>query len=233
MDELIAAVSGFGARETLIVLVAFVAVYILVVILRMKSLSATRKAGDFSPARYDDDLQQSVRRKDDLDRFFVSPAAAGPSRGAEARDESRIDPKSELRPIVSKYFADQLFDSPKSTGVASFDHEKLTRLERELTSTREELDALRTSFAEVRDELRAEVERLKATQRVSPMYADSMQLALAGASAEDIAARCGIARAEAELVISLARGRTSDSGGSGTAGGGASPGGGRPRYGSY
>jgi hypothetical protein len=221
MNELIDAISGFGVRETLVVLVVLVAVYMLVVLLRMKSLksaSALRKPDELASARYDADLAQAIRRKDDLDRFFISPAAAQPSPPRQA----------EARP-VSKYFADELADSPKATGVASFDQEKLTRLERELSSTREELDALRASFAEVRDELRAEVERLKAAQRVSPMYADSLQLAIAGASAEDIAARCGIARAEAELVISLARGRAGEGGENGAK----SPGGGRPRYGSY
>lgn len=224
MSDLLAVFSEFGVRETIVLLVVFVAVYMLVVVLRMKGLSAPRKADGLSSARYDADLAQSSRRKDDLDRFYVTPPRGEPVIPA-AEPARRHDA---ARP-VSKYFAEELADPPRA-GVASFDQEKLTRLERELSATREELDALRSSFAEVRDELRAEVERLKAAQRVSPLYADSMQMAIAGASAEEIAARCGIARAEAELVLSLARGRAGESGASDHDG---PPGGGQTRYGSY
>ena len=46
---------------------------------------------------------------------------------------------------------------------------------------------------------------LRATQTVSPIYGDAMQMAAAGYDAAMIAERCGIARAEAELVVALAR----------------------------
>lgn len=197
--------SAFGVRETIVVLVALVAVYMLVVVLRMKSLSAPRKADDLSSARYDADLS---RRREDIDRFYAAP--------------KRNDPLVP-EPRVAVSFG----DAPRAP-VTSLDQEKLNRMERELAATREELDTLRSYFAEVRDELRTEVERLKATQRVSPLYADSMQMAIAGASAEEIAARCGIARAEAELVLSLARGARGDYNDNDHP-----PGGGKSRYGSY
>lgn len=54
--------------------------------------------------------------------------------------------------------------------------------------------------------LREEVAGLKAAQRVSPQYADAMALAQRGLGARDIADRCEISLAEAELVLSLSRG---------------------------
>ena len=103
----------------------------------------------------------------------------------------------------------------------------LDGLERELAATRDELDALRSAFAETRDDMRKEIEAIKATQRVSPLYGDSMEMAIAGASADEISARCGIARAEAELVLALVQARGDGQGGSDLSGGGGS------RYGSY
>ena len=40
---------------------------------------------------------------------------------------------------------------------------------------------------------------------MSPIYGDAMQLAVAGYDPALIAERCGIARAEAELVVALAK----------------------------
>lgn len=206
MSELIDVLSALGVRETIVLLVVLVAVYMLVVVLRMKALSAPRKADSLSSARYDADLS---KRRDDIDRFYAPP---------ERHD----------RPLADARISVDLREPPRAP-VTSLDQEKLNRMDRELAATREELDALRSSFAEVRDELRAEVDRLKAAQAVSPLYADSMQMAIAGASAEEIAARCGIARAEAELVLSLARGLGAGHNNDNDQ----PPGGGKSRYGSY
>lgn len=184
MDDLLEMLMAFGVRETLVVLVVLVAIYMLVVVLRMKSLPGQRRATELSSARYEDDL---AKRRVEVDRFYAA--------------DLRAEPPPAPAPVVPP----PTQESARAS-VASIDQEKIHRLERELAATRDELDALRTAFSEVRDELRAEVDRLKAAQRVSPVYADSMQMALAGASAEAIAARCGISRAEADLVLVLAKG---------------------------
>ncbi len=77
----------------------------------------------------------------------------------------------------------------------------------EVAQMREELDALRAEFAALREEMRGEAAHLKASQSVSPLYSDAMQMAMNGYAPEVIAERCGIARAEAELVIALAKNR--------------------------
>ena len=76
------------------------------------------------------------------------------------------------------------------------DHLAGTRLDLEVRQLREEVLALRRELGE-----------LKAARRVSPQYADAMALARRGYDAQGIAAECGIAVAEAELVLALSRDR--------------------------
>lgn len=78
-------------------------------------------------------------------------------------------------------------------------------VESDLAQMREELDALRGEFAALREELRHEAAHLKASQTISPLYSDAMQMAMNGYGADVIAERCGIARAEAELVVALVK----------------------------
>ena len=61
----------------------------------------------------------------------------------------------------------------------------------------------------MRDEMgrmRAEMEELRVARRVSPQYAEAMELSQRGLSAQDVADRLGISLAEAELVHALSRG---------------------------
>ena len=62
----------------------------------------------------------------------------------------------------------------------------------------------------MRDEMlqmRREMEELRAARRVSPQYAEAMELAQRGMGAQDVADRLGISLAEAELVQALSRGQ--------------------------
>ncbi|MFC5301666.1 DUF2802 domain-containing protein [Azospira restricta] len=91
------------------------------------------------------------------------------------------------------------------------DDSRLAALDGEVLALRNELSALRGELASLREELRDEVarvnERVQAAQHVAPIYGDAMQMALAGHDAATIAERCGVARAEAELVVALIRNR--------------------------
>lgn len=78
-------------------------------------------------------------------------------------------------------------------------------VEDELGQLRDEVDALRGELAALRDEIRQEVGHMRANQTVSPLYTDAMQMAQLGHDAATIAERCGIARAEAELVVALVK----------------------------
>ena len=78
-------------------------------------------------------------------------------------------------------------------------------MEQEIAQLREELDSIRGELAALRADLQQEVNVMRASQTVSPIYGDAMQMAMAGYDSQLISQRCGIARAEAELVVSLAK----------------------------
>ena len=78
-------------------------------------------------------------------------------------------------------------------------------LERELAQMRDEVDAMRGELAALRQDMLQELAHFRASQTVSPIYGDAMQMAVAGYDPVMIAERCGIARAEAELVVALAK----------------------------
>ena len=78
-------------------------------------------------------------------------------------------------------------------------------LEQELAQLRDEVDAMRGELAALRDDMLHELAHLRASQTVSPIYGDAMQMAVSGYDPAAIAERCGIARAEAELVVALAK----------------------------
>jgi hypothetical protein len=78
-------------------------------------------------------------------------------------------------------------------------------LEQEVAQLRDEVDAIRGELAALREDMLQELAHLQASQAVSPIYGDAMQMAAAGYEPAMIAERCGIARAEAELVVALAK----------------------------
>lgn len=147
-----------GLREAVIGLIALVAIYMLVVVLRMRRLR--------------------------------QPAAAQPS--APAADDAAGD--TEMPLAGDDWAAPGLADGMLTSG-----------LEQEVAMLRDEVDALRGELAALRADFQQELGHLRATQSVSPIYGDAMQMAAAGYDPATIAERCGIARAEAELVVALAK----------------------------
>lgn len=69
------------------------------------------------------------------------------------------------------------------------------------TDMETELQRMRAEMARMRQE----VEELRRAQHVSPHYAEAMELAQRGLSAQDVAARLDMSLAEAELVQALSR----------------------------
>jgi hypothetical protein len=78
-------------------------------------------------------------------------------------------------------------------------------LEQDLAQLRREIGGLRAEVQTLREEQQREMSRGHEAQNISPFYSDAMQLAMQGREADDISALCGISRAEAELVVALAR----------------------------
>ncbi len=81
-------------------------------------------------------------------------------------------------------------------------------LQREVYQLRCEVDQLRGEVLAAREDLRRQsVPSPGVAQSASPIYTDAMEMAIQGHDATTIAHRCGIARAEADLVVALARNR--------------------------
>lgn len=124
------------------------------------------------------------------------PAARAEPAGPEAPAES-----ASPEPMAWQEAPDKLARDAFMAGV-----------EAELAQLREETDALRGEVAALREELHAELGHLRASQTVSPLYSDAMQMATAGHDPATIAECCGISRAEAELVVALVKSQNPDGG---------------------
>lgn len=111
-----------------------------------------------------------------------------------------VEPIAESSPESNE--ADETW-AKASTGIS--DEALRSGLEQELEQLREEVDAMRGELAALRNDMQQELAHLRASQTVSPIYGDAMQLAASGYDPVAIAERCGIARAEAELVVALAK----------------------------
>lgn len=154
-----------GWREAVIGLIVLVAIYMMVVILRMRRLHG--KAAAPAPA--------------------AEPVVAAAPAPADEGDAAESD--TGWRATQSQLAQDAF----------------MRGVEDELMQLRDEVDALRGELAALRDEIHSEVSHMRASQTVSPIYTDAMQMAQLGHDAATIAERCGIARAEAELVVALVK----------------------------
>lgn len=85
--------------------------------------------------------------------------------------------------------------------------QRIEALERETAQLRKEVGGLRAEVLVLREEQRREHAQAQVAQNVSPLYSDAMQMAMQGHDAATISQHCGIARAEAELVVALVRNR--------------------------
>lgn len=184
-----------GLREFVLALIFFIAVYIGVVLYRMRRISGAEDA--MSPLRhagleaesFRGDQSGSLAGSNDMPAMTPAPALEPRNDFSERSNESPLDRADTVRPA-------QVFgrDATDNAGLAN-----------EVAQLRDEVDALRGALAALREDMQEEFTHMRATQSVSPVYGDAMQLAVAGYDAAMIAERCGIARAEAELVVALAR----------------------------
>ena len=170
---------SMGAREILLIVVAILAVYLVFQLIRamgVKDGDATSAAADTTP---DDDA--------------VDAPPAGTDTDAGSDTDDAVVALSDQAP------AD---DAAESFSLAL----EVRQLRRDAAQLRGEIDQLRAEQMVMRQSLSeqsAQLDAARAAQRVSPMYGEALSLVRRGMSAEDIAERCGISVAEAELVKSL------------------------------
>lgn len=178
-----AVLANLSWREALIALVALLVLYVVVVFVRWYRLKHAA-----------------------AERAVAEPAAAKSAIAAYAVEQetplkdSSDGPELLSAPSVSAFPWNE--PPPVVPGQPQLD-----ALEREVAQLRREIGGLRAEVLMLREERQREQAQAQATQHVSPMYSDAMQLALQGHDAASISAHCGIARAEAELVVALVRNR--------------------------
>lgn len=168
-----------GWREVLVGLIVLLALYMFVVVWRMRRLQRKSAAG---PAQKPEPQE---------------PAAA-------PRDEPGTTPASPASPTPAEEEA-----AWRATQARLVEETLIRGLRDEMEQVRTEVDALRGEVAALRDELSQQLGQIKATQMVSPLYNDAMQMAQIGHDASIISERCGISRAEAELVVALVKSQNS------------------------
>ena len=179
---------SFGLREAVIGLIVLVAAYMLFVLLRMRRLNegeAASAADAWEPGEvpaFDASAEPLATPAPTLDELLREPLEPAVVRRSE---RERVSPA----PVA---------------GMPRAEVEAL------LARLYEEIAVLRNEIHVLRQELGEDLAQFRATQSVSPLYNDAMQMALAGYSALMIAERCGIARAEAEMVVGLARSQQGD-----------------------
>lgn len=123
----------------------------------------------------------------------LSPSSTSPVEPIQPKRAERQVERPERR------LADSVWEPPLAPPPVD------TALRQELAQVREELDSVRGELASLREDMKQELALMRATQTVSPIYGDAMQMAMSGYDPGLIAERCGIARAEAELVVALAK----------------------------
>jgi hypothetical protein len=176
-------------RETLIAIIAVLVLYVLVAFLRMQRLKRVRE-------------KESAKKMFSAKSALLAYAAdQTPALSPELPPESppELPPVSPVR--VEPEFAWNE-PPPEIPG-----QKMIEALERKVVTLSAEVGALRAELSLVRETLEQELSQSRVTQNVSPIYSDAMQMAMQGHDATTISQHCGIARAEAELVVALVRNR--------------------------
>ena len=172
-------------REALIAIVALLAAYVIVVFVRLHRI----KQG-----KLDLSVPEQLAAKSALAAYAAEQQPAPPEVAPVAAPELLSAPSE---------FAFPWNEPPEEVQA----QQRIDALEREQTQLRKEVGSLRAEVLVLREELQRNQVQL-AQNVVSPLYSDAMQMAMQGYDAVSISEHCGIARAEADLVVALVRNRS-------------------------
>jgi hypothetical protein len=178
-------------REMLLTLVVLLAVYIVFAFLRISRLRRERQmARELSP-----DVVESAAQPRAALRETGRKTEAAPADAAAQADLAELPAAAKEQMLLRNERHSRTLELRRKVDV----------LEQDLAQLRREIGGLRAEVQTLREEQRREISKVKITQSASPFYSDAMQLATQGREAADISVLCGISRAEAELVVALAR----------------------------
>jgi hypothetical protein len=193
---------GLDWRAGIFLLLGIAVIYLVAMLRRLANIARRRPLGGEV-----DLLREPLSSRD----IAAAPSAAvspAPTFGAAA---NRPDPITgpafewaEVKDLFSETTASATVSEPPATPLATpaggfGEHlaEHLARAELEM-----EVQRMRAEIGR----MRAEMDELRMARRVSPQYAEAMELAQRGLPAQAVADRLGISLAEAELVHALSRG---------------------------
>lgn len=174
-----------GAREVLWIVVAVLAVYLVFQLIRAMGVKDADTSADAGA-----DVEAKAEALEDL---AATPAdIAADTAEDEAADDAVV--------ALSRAAPDNAAADSFSLAL------EVRQLRRDAAQLRGEIDQLRAEqlvFRQSINEQAAQLDAARAAQRVSPLYGEALALVRRGMTAEDIAERCSISVAEAELVKSL------------------------------
>lgn len=216
---------SLGWRDGILLLVAGAALYLVLMLLKLVQIGRRHPGQEPEQALEDEkvDIVSPLRRRTEIDAEPVmsptSPAYAVSAYAEEAAMEPSVsgsvnesfatqpaptfewddvkelfgDDPAQLTPAAPASSPDQ-----RSAGFGEHlaDHLARTDVETEMQRMRDEMERMRK-----------EMEDLRAARRVSPQYAEAVELVQRGLTPQDVADQLGISLAEAELVQALSRGR--------------------------
>jgi hypothetical protein len=189
-EAMAGALAHLSWREVLIAIIVLLVLYMLVAFLRMRRLKRQRAV----VATAEPHVAQAA-------------VAAYSEVQTPATDSDTLGKVAEVDELVSPALPEFPWNEPPPEIPGQ---QLIDALRRDVYQLRNEVGELRMELQLARDEMQLQVSQTQATQAtqiISPLYSDAMQMAMQGHDAATISEHCGIARAEAELVVSLVRNR--------------------------
>lgn len=197
---------SLGWREGLIAVIVLLVAYIIILYLRMRRLqlgvitspplaAQAAQAAAYAAVQESASAQGAAAAAVDPVVAVTAPSPSGSASVAAPEAPAGAEP-------ASPEFA---WNEPPAgmPGQAWIDS-----LQREVYQLRCEVDELRTEVLAAREDFRQQSRQSTGSApAAAPLYNDAMQMAIQGHDATTIAHHCGIARAEADLVVALARNR--------------------------
>jgi len=190
---------ALGWRDGILLLAAFAVVYLVVMLLKLVQIGRHPRAGrePVFPLEPVSGAEIAPESADAVPVLRGVPADAVPPAPTFANQSpAPAFEWAEVRDLFGATSASAA-EAPPQTGFGEHLAEHLARAEMEM-----EVQRMRAEM----ERMRAEMDELRLARRVSPQYAEAMELAQRGFSAQAVADRLGISLAEAELVHALSQG---------------------------
>ncbi len=191
-----------GWREGLIAIIGLLIVYIVVLYLRMRRLQHGFAAMPPLAAQSAVAAYSAIQGPAAVAALAVAePLAPAAPASEPVTAAGALDAQAQTHAAQPAFAWNE--PPPEIPGPALID-----AMQNELYQLRCEVDELRAEVLAAREDFRQQAAHSTGSpQNASPLYNDAMQMAVQGQDATAIAHHCGIARAEADLVVALARNR--------------------------